>query len=122
VEQINPYAVVRNTATYEAYRAYNRAAWKAGQGLVMAGMVLPGLWVPLELLIGQRLGHTRGAEVPLLAVFLIAPTILSLACLIVGALKIAKFRREHPIPEEWRQIPRFTWPARRPLPPRGRGR
>ncbi len=119
MEQINPYAVMRNTATYEAYRAYNRASWKAGQGLVLAGTMLPALWVPLELLVGQRLGHTRVAEMPLLAVLLIAPTILSLACLTIGALKIAKFRREHPIPDEWRQVPRASWPAKFPFPPRG---
>jgi hypothetical protein len=117
LEQINPYAVTRNTATYEAYRAYCRDMMKAGQGLVVLGSVLPALWLPLEMLLLRRFGQPKVADLPLFLVVLFAPAVLSGLLVLIGYVNMQRYRREHPMPEEWRQVPRASWPpapAQRP--------
>ena len=111
MEQINPYAVMRNTATLKAYRAYNREAAKAGQAFFVAVVIFnPAFWLPIESLVERRFVHGKAADLPLLAALVFAPAVLSLLFLVIGVLKMRRFRREHPIPDEWRQIPRTTWP------------
>jgi hypothetical protein len=117
LEQINPYAVTRNTATYEAYRAYCREMMKAGQGLVVLGTALPALWIPVGMLLLRRFGQPRVADFPLLLAIMLAPAVLSGLLVLIGCVNMQRYRREHPMPEEWRQVPRASWPpvaAQRP--------
>jgi hypothetical protein len=115
LERINPYAVTRNTATYEAYRAYMREAVKAGQPFLLVVFLvalLPVILMPLSVTFEKRLAHGQPADVRLLLAVLLAPPILIGALAVLGFLRMRRFRREHPIPDEWRQIPRVTpWPA-----------
>jgi hypothetical protein len=105
VEQINPYAVVRNTATYEAYRAYMRDAYKASQPFFALGMLpmllMPGAAVLMEThTLHRSLMDSRWAFTAVIASLSLGG--LSMG---VGFLRMAKYRRDHPIPNEWRQIP-----------------
>jgi len=112
---INPYAVMRNTATHKAYKAYMRGLTNAGAPLFLA-MMLPALWLPFQFLIGRRFDHATRADLPLLLAWSVAPAILAAALAIIGAVRIARYRREHPIPDEWRQIPRIKrLGAKRPV-------
>jgi hypothetical protein len=123
LEQINPYAVMRNTATYEAFRAYHRELIRAGQGLVVLGTILPSLWIPIEFALARRLGQPKLGDMPLFLAVVLGPAVLSGLLVVIGYLKMQRYRREHPMPEEWRQVPRVNWPpaaAQRPrLRPRG---
>lgn len=112
VEHINPYAVVRNTQAHEAYRAYRRAEMNSGLGLLFLGMLLPALWLPLEMFVARRFDHPRTADSPLLLAFIGGPAALSGLLVLVGGLQLRRFRREHPIPDAWRQIPRVGWPQK----------
>jgi hypothetical protein len=101
---INPYAVMRNTATHEAYKAYMRGLTNAGAPLFL-GMMLPALWLPFQFLIGPRFDHATRGGLPLFLAWSLAPAVLAVLLVIVGALRIARYKREHPIPDEWRQVP-----------------
>jgi hypothetical protein len=121
LEQINPYAVMRNTATYEAFRAYHRGLHKAGAPLFL-GMTLPALWLPIGMFVSRGLGQPRMAGLPLFLMAALGPAALSGLLVLIGALNMRRYRREHPLPEEWRQVPRASWPvaSQRPrLPPQG---
>jgi hypothetical protein len=108
MERINAYAVMRNTATHDAYRAYIREATKAGQPFLLLGLIM-SMTTPMLLTFGGLLGHSpedwKWALGGLIAMMAACGVILG-----IGLMKIAKFRRDHPIPEEWRQIPRVSWP------------
>ena len=111
MDRINPYAVMRNTATFEAYRAYTREAAKAGQGFFVLGIILmPAFWVPIESVVARRFDHGKAADLPLLAAVIFGPAALSLLFLVIGVLKTRRYRRDHPIPDAWRQIPHTRWP------------
>ena len=101
MERINPYAVTRNTATYEAYRAYNREATKAGAPFFLVGIIFLPIWIPLQVLAEQRFAHAR--DFPILVAIMMAPAVLCLLFTAIGVLRIRRYRREHPIPEAWRQ-------------------
>jgi len=106
VEPINPYAVMRNTATLQAYRAYVRDAYRAGQPFIGLG-VLPMLLMPgTAVLMGDHSLHRLPIDWKWW--FAAVTLLLGLAGLSmgVGFLRMAKYRREHPIPGEWRQVPR----------------
>jgi len=117
LEQINPYAVIRNTATYEAYKAYNRKLAMTGMPFLPIGLFM-GLLAPQLLLHGGRwLFYKSPLEVKWAFASLILSMAVSLALMGVGALRMIKFRRENPIPDEWRQVPRIRTPlvpARKP--------
>jgi hypothetical protein len=102
---INPYAVMRNTATHKAYKAYVRGLANAGAPLFIA-MMLPALWLPFQFLITRRF---EGAppNLPLLMAWTLGPAILAAGLVVWGAVRISRYRREHPIPDEWRQVPRI---------------
>ena len=110
MEHINPYAVMRNTATHEAYKAYNREAMKAGRFLFL-GIFLPPIWLPIEMIVARRFDHPMMADLPLFSAFVFGPAVLSALLVLIGGLQMRRFRREHPIPEEWRQVPRVRWPV-----------
>jgi len=117
VERINPYAVMRNTATLEAYRAYNRAAMKAGAPFFVMGAILLPVWTPLQALAERRFGLAHAMALPLFVALMIGPAVVCLLFTVIGVLRTLRFRREHPIPEEWRQVPRVSptpAPGRRP--------
>ena len=109
MDRINPYAVMRNTATYEAYTAYRREAAKAGR-LLFVGIFAPGLWLPIEMIVAKRFDYPKSVDLPLLLMFVLGPAVVSGLLVLVGGLRMARFRREHPIPEAWRQVPRVSWP------------
>ena len=118
MEQINPYAVMRNTATYEAFKAYSRKTAMAGQPFFIGALLL-GVLAPQIFLFGSRwLLHKSPLDWRLAFACMALSVGLSGVLLGVGVLKTIRFRREHPIPEEWRQIPRGGWPAKLPLSPR----
>jgi hypothetical protein len=117
VEQINPYAVMRNTATYEAFKAYKREAMKAGAPFFVVGTTLIPVSISLQGLTEQAFVHSGRVALPLLMAWTMAPAVLCLLFTAIGALRIRQFRREHPIPEEWRQVPRARWPQIRRQPP-----
>jgi len=110
LEQINPYAVMRNTATHDAYRAYRRAEMNAGLRLVYLGILLPSLWLPITMLVARRFDHPKMVDLPLFLAFNLGPAVLSGMLVLIGGLQMRRFRREHPIPDEWRLIPRVSWP------------
>jgi hypothetical protein len=110
VERINSYAVMRNTATFEAYRAYNRAAMKAAGPFFLMGTIFLPLWISLQVLVEPRFVHARMAGLPLFVAWMIGPAVLCLLFTAIGLLRVRQHRREHPIPEEWRQVPRTNWP------------
>jgi hypothetical protein len=115
VEHINPYAVIRNTATYEAYKAYIRKSFGAGQPFIALGM-LPTFLIPMATaLVGGRSPHQLSIEWKWAAAAVLVSLGLSGVSVVFGFLRMAKFRREHPIPDEWRQVPRASWP---PVPAR----
>ena len=113
MEQINPYAVIRNTATYEAFKAYTRRAAMAGQPFFIGGFFL-SILTPQLLLFGSRwLLHTSSLDWRWAVACMALPIGLGAVLMGVGVVKTLRFRREHPVPEEWRQIPRANWPQGR---------
>ncbi len=119
MDPINPYAVMRNTATLEAYRAYTR---KATQPLFALG-ILPFCLTPVALALSRRALHASPATWTWTLVVVLLSWGLGGLCLGVGIWRMARYRRENPIPDEWRLVPRTTSPpvpARRsPPPPQG---
>ena len=117
MEQINPYAVVRNTATYEAYRAYMREAYRASQPFFVLGL-LPMLLMPgASVLMESHSFHRSMMDSRWAFTAVIASLGLGGVSMGLGFLRMAKYRRDHPIPDEWRQVPRASWPpvgAQRP--------
>lgn len=110
MERINPYAVMRNTATLEAYRAYTREATKAGAPFFVMATVLLPLWISFQGLLEPRVVHAHVLGLPLFAAWMFGPAALCLLFTVLGALRVRKYRREHPIPEAWRQAPRRQAP------------
>ena len=116
MDLINPYAVMRNTATLEAYRAYTR---KATQPLFALG-ALPFCLAPVALALSRRMFHGSATHWTWTVAALALSCGLGALCLGVGVWRMAKYRRENPIPDEWRQVPRSSpppVPARRPRRP-----
>jgi hypothetical protein len=108
VDLINPYAVLRNTATYDAFKAYSRKAAMSGHPFFMAGVFL-GVLAPQILLFGSRwLPHKSPLDWRWAFACLALSVALSGICLGIGAMRTIRFRREHPIPEEWRQVPHIS--------------
>ena len=110
MERINPYAVMRNTATYEAYRARMRAIMRAGQPFSIVALICWCAWLPLFGLALNRGGiWLAAADFVLVGIGVIFGAI--------AAIRMRRYQREHPIPDEWRPIPRVSWPpvpARKP--------
>jgi hypothetical protein len=115
VEHINPYAVIRNTATYEAYKAYIRKSYGAGQPFIILGL-LPTFLMPMATtLLGSRTLHVAPIDLRWAMAAVFMAFALGAVSFAIGVLRVAKYRREHPMPDEWRQVPRVSWP---PVPAR----
>ncbi len=113
MEQINPYAVMRNTATYEAFKAYSRKAAMAGQPFFVGGLLL-SLLAPQVFLFGSRwLLHKSPPDWRWAFACMALSMAVGGVLLGVGFMKTIRFRRDHPIPDEWRQVPRASWPQGR---------
>jgi hypothetical protein len=113
VEQINPFAVVRNTATHEAFKAYKREEMKAGAPFFLVGAALLPVSLSFQGLTEQAFVQSGKVDLLLLVAWAMAPAVLCLLFTGIGVLRMRRFRREHPIPAEWRQIPRASWPLTR---------
>jgi hypothetical protein len=116
MEQINPYAVVRNTATYEAFKAYSRRAAGAGAPFFVLGFVLTFLTPQVFMLAERRLSHKPAPDATWAFWCLAASMALGVVFGAVGVIRMIRFRRDNPIPDEWRQIPRASWPQRPRIP------
>jgi hypothetical protein len=111
LEQINPYAVMRNTATYEAFKAYNRKSARAGAPFLVFGFLLAALSPQVFIILGGRWLFHRPAPDAKWAFWGLAASVALGAVLgAIGVIRTARFRRENPIPDEWRQIPRAGRP------------
>ena len=117
MEQINPYAVIRNTATYEAFKAYHRKAM--GQPYLSLGFLLAALG-PAGAMAARVFFHRpSGDGLVALACYLV-PVSLAVVLMVVSGMKASRFRKANPMPDEWRQVPRIRVPlvpGRKPPPP-----
>jgi hypothetical protein len=111
VDQINPYAVVRNTATYEAFKAYQRRAAGAGAPFLVIGFVLSVFSPQVFMLGGRWLFHRPAPDAKWALWGLAASVALGGVLCVVGVIRMIRFKRENPIPDEWRQVPRVSWPS-----------
>ena len=123
MDLINPYAVMRDTATFEAYKAYGRKAARAGQ-LFFIGGFLSGILVPELFIFGGRwLLHKSPLDWRWALIAVVVAEAAGLGLLAIGIMRVLRFRRDNPVPDEWRQIPRIRTPlvaGRRPrLPSQG---
>ena len=106
MEHINPYAVMRSTATLEAYKARQKGLVRAAQPFagvaILCGLAgWPMIALPMiERWVFQHLGPV-GLLIP--AGLILVGT----ASLAMGLLGMRRYQRENPIPDEWRQIPRI---------------
>ena len=105
MELINPYAVVRNTATHEAYKAYNRKAAMAGQPYISLAIALLGLG-PAAAMIAREVLHRPHRDLWVVFICYLVPVTLAAILMLVGVVRMLRFRKANPIPDEWRQIPR----------------
>ena len=110
MERINPYAVMRNTATHDAYRAYCRDAAKAAWPFLIPFAIMPA-FLPMAMVFGARLPHCPVVDWKWPLGVMIVWIALSVTLMGFGLVRMARFRREHPIPQAWRQVPRFSWPT-----------
>src|ERR1700761_8249975 len=106
MEHINPYAVMRNTATHEAYKAYNRKAFLAGQPYVLLATALASLAPGTALIVRDLLHRPRG-DLWIASGCYTLPITLAAILMIVGLIRIRRFKKANPIPDEWRQVPRI---------------
>jgi hypothetical protein len=81
-----------------------RGLTNAGAPLFLA-MMLPALWLPFQFLITARSEHAP-LNLPILMAWMLGPAILAAGLALWGAVRISRYRRAHPIPDEWRQVPR----------------
>ena len=107
MELINPYAVMRNTATFEAYKAYSRKA--TGQPYISLALLLAALAPASAMAARVFLHRLPGDGLVALACYLV-PVTLAVILMITGGVKARRFRKANPMPEEWRQIPRIRTP------------
>jgi hypothetical protein len=109
LEHINPYAVMRSTATLEAYKARQKGLIRAAQPFASIAL-LCGIfgWAMIAFPATGRWALENLGPVALLipAGLILVATV----CLAIGWLGARRYRRENPIPDEWRQVPRVSWP------------
>ena len=115
MQHIDRFAILRNTATYEAYQARNRAILRAGQPFTILAAtfaaVLYGAGLPLFFrhLLGQLLGPEHQNLIPMVTRWyagLAGVCALGLAvCVALAFVRIQRYRRDHPIPDEWLLAP-----------------
>jgi uncharacterized membrane protein len=109
VELINPYAVMRNTATFEAYKARQRGLLLAAQPFASIG-ILCGVasWAMIFFPRATRWAfeHLGPASLLIPAGLILVGTV----CVAIGFLNVRRYRRDNPIPDEWRQVPRVRSP------------
>jgi len=122
MELINPYAVMRNTATLEAFKAYNRKAALAGQPFFIFGFLLTSL-NPQVPFFGSRGLRNSPSDFRWAFAALALSIVVGAVFIAVGVWRTIRFRRENPIPDDWRQIPRIKGPLvrGRTPPPRSQG-
>jgi hypothetical protein len=106
VELINPYAVMRSTATLEAYKARQRGMGMATQPFSTLGVIcgIAG-WslvvvAPTEKWLFVHLG-------PFAILIPAGLFLVGGASVAIGFMRMRRYQREHPIPDEWRQVPRI---------------
>jgi hypothetical protein len=107
LEQINPYAVIRSTATYEAYKAYNRKVMLAGQPYITLALVLITLG-PASALGARAFLHRPAGDWRVAFACYFLPVTLAAVFMLVGVARMVLFKKTHPIPDEWRQVPRSS--------------
>ena len=106
MDLINPYAVMRTTATLEAYKARQRALGMATQPFSTIGLIcIIAGWslivaAPAEKWLLHRLGLLA---LPIPAGLALIGTV----GVAIGFMRMRRYQREHPIPDEWRQVPRI---------------
>jgi hypothetical protein len=88
--EIDPFKIMRNTATLDAYRRYERDARAAGQPWLAIGLALVPVQLALALYGIFHLEH-RGLLLPFGLL-----TLASGLCSIIAALKSCSFRKSHP--------------------------
>jgi protein-S-isoprenylcysteine O-methyltransferase Ste14 len=106
VELINPFAVVRNTATHEAYKAYVRKAAWAGQPFFFAGIVLGVLTPQVFFMLTRSLLHKPLLDWRWALTGVGLSMALGIGLMGIGAWRTIRFRKDNPMPDEWRQVPR----------------
>ena len=115
MEQINPYAVMRNTATHEAYKAYNRKVAMAGQPFVSLAFALIGL-TPAMGLFAREVLHRPHRDPWVAFACYFVPVTLAAVLAAIGGVRVLRFKKANPIPDEWRLVPRAN-PLRNPQTP-----
>jgi hypothetical protein len=106
--QSPPADILRNTATLEAWRAYNR---KANAPLMLAMVPTTAISAATPAMIA--LSRHSHSWLPLL-VLAVVGEVLALAWLIIVAFKVHAYKRAHPFVPP----PRVTWRERKATPGR----
>jgi hypothetical protein len=90
MEHVDPYKVMRNTATLEAYRARKKAAWKSAEPfLAICGGA--GLLTPLTEILVLRRDSITGA-VLMMSLLVVLGGLSG----VVAALRVRRYLRDHP--------------------------
>lgn len=115
MQHIDRFAIVRNTATYEAYLARNRAVWRAGRPFTLLTaafallVYLAGLPLLFRHLLSQFVGPAHQDLIPLAARWnagIVGVCATGFAvCAALAIVKIQRYRKAHPIPQAWLLAP-----------------
>jgi hypothetical protein len=90
MEHVDPYKVIRNTATLQAYRDRQRAAWRSAQPFLA---ICGGAYVLVLLtdILALRRGNNGGAVLVMSLLF-----VLGGLSGVVAALRVRRYLRDHP--------------------------
>ena len=104
MQHIDLYAVMRNTATLEAYRARQRAVVRAAWPFSIVAAVFAAAAWPSFLYIHYARRLFPG-ESPIITarvgVFVVACLIGFGVCAALAGFRVWRYRRDHPIPQDW---------------------
>lgn len=105
MEPINPYAVMRNTAAHDAYKAYRRKAALAGQPYTTLAILMLAL-SPAGSMVARTFLHRPARDWWVAIACYVLPAILAAVFVAIGGARMLHFRKANPIPDEWQQVPR----------------